>query len=166
MMVETAMPYLTEKGASTITPEQIEGACWSAITHEARGIVLFQHNNDGINGNYSLVESPLGRLERIHNIIQGIHTMAPVLNTQSYKWDFGSGTDAMLKIHNGAAYIFASNALGAEPGVHKLSLPPSLPATHIEVIGENRTIPVYDSAFADDFKFEYSHHIYKFPHTG
>lgn len=165
MLVETAMPYLTDKGASTITPEQIEGACWSAIAHEARGIVFFQHNNDGINGNYSLVESPLERRERIHAIIQGIHTMAPVLNTQSYAWDFGPDTDTMLKIHDGAAYIFASNALGVEPDAHKLSLPPSLPAANIEVVGENRTVQVNNSAFTDSFAFEYSHHIYKFPYS-
>jgi hypothetical protein len=163
MLVETAMPYLNEPDASTILPEQIEGACWSAIIHEARGIVFFQHNNDGINGNYSLVDSPLHRQELIRTAISRIRGMAPVLNTQSYKWDFGAGSDTMLKAHDGAAYVFASIALGTEPGSRTFTLPASFAATAVEVVGEARSIPISNSTFTDVFPFEYNHHIYRIP---
>jgi hypothetical protein len=44
--VESAQPYLTEAGAGIITPEQMEGAVWSALIHEARGISYFDHNSN------------------------------------------------------------------------------------------------------------------------
>lgn len=161
MLVETAMPYLSESGAVTITPEQIEGACWSAIIHEARGIVFFQHNNDGENGNYSLVESSLERREQVRATIAGIRSMAPVLNTQSYEWNFGGGTETMLKVHDGAAYIFASIAIGTEPGTRTFKLPTYFTAATLDVVGEERTIAIADFVFADDFNFEFTHHTYK-----
>ncbi len=163
LLVETAMPYLSDRDAATITPEQIEGACWSGIIHEARGIVFFQHNNDGVNGNYSLVDAPLQRREHIRTIISEIRAMAPVLNSQSYAWDFGDGTDTMLKVYDGGAYIFASISLGTEPGTRTFALPASFPAPVIEVVGEERTIPVSNSIFTDDFDFEYTHHTYRIP---
>lgn len=163
MLVETAMPYLSDLGAATITPRQIEGACWSAIIHEARGIVFFQHNNDAVNGNYSLVEAPKKRLDQIRNVIAGIRDLAPVLNTQSYQWDCGSEIDTMLKTYDGGAYIFASLALGTEPGSRTFVLPAAFLASALEVIGENRTIAISQSAFTDDFEFEYSHHTYRIP---
>lgn len=161
MLVETAMPYLSESGAVTITPEQIEGACWSAIIHEARGIVFFQHNNDGINGNYSLVESPLDRRERVRSITSGIHAMAPVLNTQSYEWDFGRDTDTMMKVYEGAAYLFASLAVGTEPGARIFKLPAFFTAATLDVVGEERTIAIFDYTFTDEFSFEFTHHTYR-----
>ena len=51
-----AMPLLEEAGAQTITPDQLEGAVWSAIIHEARGVAFFQHNNNGQCGTYSLLD--------------------------------------------------------------------------------------------------------------
>jgi hypothetical protein len=44
--VESAQPYLGEQGAGIITPEQMEGAVWSALIHEARGISYFDHNSN------------------------------------------------------------------------------------------------------------------------
>lgn len=163
MFVETAMPYLTDEGAVTITPEQIEGACWSAIIHEARGIVFFQHNNDGVLGNYSLVDAPRERLDRITRTITDIRNLAPVLNTQSFRWNFGEGSETMLKTYGDEAYIFAALALGTEPGKRTFNLPPTFVATAIEVIGEDRKIPVDGSIFVDDFEFEYTHHTYRIP---
>lgn len=44
--IESAQPYLVESGAGIITPEQMEGAVWSALIHEARGISYFDHNSN------------------------------------------------------------------------------------------------------------------------
>ena len=52
--VETAKPLLNESGARTITPDQMEGAVWSSIIHEARGVAYFPQNNDACGG-YSLI---------------------------------------------------------------------------------------------------------------
>ena len=163
MFVETAMPFLNDDGARTIRPEEIEGACWSAIIHEARGIVFFQHNNDGINGGYSLVESSDARKELIRASNAKITSLAPVINTQSYEWDFGPGTDTMLKAWDGSAYIFTEIALATEPGARTFTLPDAIPGRTVEVVGEGRTLGVKDGAFADEFPHEYTHHVYRIP---
>ena len=123
MFVETAMPYLTETGARSIVPEEIEGACWSAIIHEARGIMFFQHNNDGVNGAYSLVDCSEERKKKIRESNARITSLAAVINTQSYAWDFGPGVDTMLKAKGGSAYVFAEIALTTEPGPRTFALP-------------------------------------------
>ncbi|MDR7160363.1 hypothetical protein [Arthrobacter sp. BE255] len=161
MFVETAMPFLNDTGARTISPEEIEGACWSAIIHEARGIMFFQHNNDGVNGGYSLVECSEARKERIRASNAKITSLAPVINTQSYIWDFGPGVDTMLKVHDASAYVFAEIALATEPGERTFRLPPSFSETAVEVVGEGRTLEVVDGTFMDSFAFEYTHHIYR-----
>ena len=105
--VETAEPYLTESGGRTITPDQIEGAVWSAIIHEARGIAFFQHNSDERCGAYSLIDCGADLQTRVTALTTQVRTLAPVINTQSYDFDFGSGTDTMLKTYADNAYVFA-----------------------------------------------------------
>ena len=161
MFVETAMPFLNDDGARTISPEEIEGACWSAIIHEARGIMFFQHNNDGVNGGYSLVDCSAERKELIRASNAKITSLAPIINTQSYEWDFGPDTDTMLKAWNGSAYIFAEIALATEPGGRTFTLPSSIPGRWVDVVDEGRTIEVRDGAFSDAFPHEYTHHVYR-----
>ena len=161
IFVETAKPYLNDTDARTISPEEIEGACWSAIIHEARGIMFFQHNNDGVNGGYSLVECSQERKERIGAANAKIISLAPVINTQSYKWDFAPDTDTMLKAWNGSAYIFAEIALATGPGDRTFTMPDMIPGRKVEVVGEGRTINVKDGAFSDSFPHEYTHHVYR-----
>ena len=183
--VETARPYLNEAGASTITPNQISGAVWSALIHEARGIAYFQHNNDNAyGGNYSIVDIPA-----VHAAVKAINakvqSLAHVLNTQSYyntsitvngytyrRYLFNNGTDTMLKSYNGFAYIFA--ALGMRPnnaaatsgtvdttGSKTFTVPAGITGTAVEVVGESRSLTVTGGQFTDTFAAEYSHHVYK-----
>jgi hypothetical protein len=159
--VETARPFLTEPGAQTITPDQIEGAVWSAIIHEARGIAYFQHNNDGTCGTYSLVDCGEEVRERVAEINSKVRSLAPVLNTQSYEFDFRSQTDTMLKVHKGDAHIFAGIGLADSPGEKTFVLPPSVLGTTVTVVGEDRTLQVEDGKFTDTFPAEHTHHVYK-----
>jgi hypothetical protein len=161
MFIETAMPFLNDTGARTISPAEIEGACWSAIIHEARGICFFQHNNDGINGGYSLVDCSEARKDFIRTSNAKIAALAPVINTQSYAWDFGPGLDTMLKTNDGFAYVFAEIALGTDPGSRTFTLPQSLRGTMVEVLDEGRSVKLEDGKFLDEFAHEYTHHIYR-----
>ena len=171
--IETAMPYLTEQGARTIQPDQIEGAVWSAIIHEARGISYFDHNNNGICGNYAIVDCP-----DVHAKVKQIDTqvaeMAPILNTQSYyntqvtingmtysRFSFNNGTDTMLKTYNSYAYIIAGLGFGDATGDKSFTLPNGVNGTRVEVMDEGRTLPVTNRSFTDNFSSEYAHHIYK-----
>ena len=95
--VETAMPLLGEAGARTITPKQMEGAVWQAIIHEARGVAYFPQNNDACGG-YSILyvdsqtSTCLQQLQTRQNKLVAMHakirSLAPVINTQSYVWNF------------------------------------------------------------------------------
>jgi hypothetical protein len=161
IFVETAMPYLNDTGRTTITTPQIEGASWSGIIHEARGIAYFQHNNDGINGGYSMVDSSAARRAELAKINARIQGFAPILNTQSYFWEFGAGTDTMLKAYQGSAYIFSQIDLLTQPGARTFTLPAGITGTTVEVVGENRTIAVSGGKFTDSFAAEYTTHVYK-----
>ena len=170
--VETAKPYLNESGARSIAPEEIEGAVWSALIHEARGIAYFQHNNDG-RDTYSIVGIP-----EVHAKVKAINakvkSLAAVLNTQSYynttvdvndftyyRYTFNNGTDTMLKTHGGFAYIFAGIGMGHSLGTKSFTVPVGVAGTTVEVVGESRSLTVTDGSFSDTFANEYTHHVYK-----
>lgn len=173
--IESAMPYLGEPGSRAILPEEIEGAVWSSLIHEARGIAYFQHNNSptGCTANYSIVECP-----DVHAAIKAINakvkSLAPVLNTQSYYnatrtvngftyyyYNFNNGTDTMLKAYNGSAYIFAGLGMGHATGSKTFTVPDGVTGTTVTVVGESRTIPVIGGSFSDTFTYEYTHHVYQ-----
>ncbi len=159
--VETAKPFLTESGALTISPDQIEGAVWSAIIHEARGIAYFQHNNNGVCGVYSLVDCGQTLRDRVAALNAKVRSLAPVLNSQSYRYDFANQTDTMLKVSGNDAYIFAGIGLLENPGTKTFKLPAGIAGSTVTVVGENRTIPVTNGQFSDSFAAEYSHHVYR-----
>ena len=157
--VETARPLLEEAGARTITPNQMEGAVWSMIIHEARGIGYFMHNNDpGCNEGSACFSAMTAKLTAVNAKIK---SLAPVLNTQSYAYNFNNATDTMLKTYGGSAYIFASVGLGENPGSKTFTLPAGINGGTVTVVGENRTIPVNNRAFTDNFASEYTHHVYQ-----
>jgi hypothetical protein len=157
IFVEAARPYLTEPGATTITVPQIGGAVWNGIIHGAAGIAYFQHNNDGC-GNYSLVDCSAALRAGVSAIDAEVKSLAPVINSPSYVWTFGTGLETSLKAHDGYAYILAMTDGGS--GSRTLTLPPGTMGT-IEVVGEGRTITASGGVFTDSFAAEYTHHVYR-----
>jgi hypothetical protein len=174
VFVEAAVPFLNETDSVIIKPEQLEGAIWSSIIHEARGVMYFQHNNSqdlaqyhpsepvyANCGEYSLVDCDATRLAQIKVINNTVTSFAPIINTQSYVWSFNTTTNTMLKTYSGSAYIFADIGLKQTPGSKTFTLPPGISGTTVTVMGENRTLPVTNGAFTDTFAAEYTHHIYQ-----
>jgi hypothetical protein len=171
--VEFLRPLLDEAEAKTITPGQMEGAVWSMIIHEARGISYFMHNNDPACGSGSTCSA--NQVAKLAEINSKVTSLAPVLNTQSYcndshdvdgftiyEYTFNNGTDTMLKTYDGHAYILAGIGLGDSPGNKTFTLPDGVNGTTVEVVGEGRTLNVNGSRqFTDNFAAEYSHHVYK-----
>ena len=155
------MPFLTESVRRTITPDQVEGAVWSAIINEARGIAYFQHNNNDTCDTYSILDCGQPIRDKLTAVHRKIRSLAPAINTQSYRYDFKSGTETMLKAHNGHAYIFASVGLGQTTGTKTFTLPAGVEGRTIVVEGEGRTLPVAGGRFTDSFPHEYSHHVYR-----
>jgi len=184
--VESAQPYLNEPGAHAIGLNEIGGAVWSALRHEARGISYFQHNNSssGCTGTYSIVECADVRAA-VKAVNTKVTSLAPVLNTQSYYnatrvvngftyqyFNFNNGTDTMLKTYNGSAYIFAglgmkcsnttcTSGTADATGSKTFTVPSGVTGTSVEVMGEGRTLPITSGQFTDTFPQEYSNHVYR-----
>jgi hypothetical protein len=155
-----------------IKPGQLEGAVMDSIINGATGILYFNQSFAGTCAGGNIIRQvqtgalPCAQpqMDAMREVDQRIKALAPVINTQSYQYSFGSDLDTLLKAYHGSAYIFAmiSGAAGSEPGKRTFTLPPALArATSVQVLNENRTIPVVDGQFTDNFPYEYTYHIYK-----
>jgi hypothetical protein len=153
-----------------VTGGQVKGAVMNSIIHEARGILYFNQSMSGTCASGNLIRSTqlqsnfcaASQVAAAKQVNLQIKALAPVLNSQSYKYTFGTGLDTMLKAKDGYAYVFAMVDGSSAPGQRTLTLPPEVAGTSVEVMYENRTIQAgSDGAFTDQFPAEYSYHIYK-----
>jgi hypothetical protein len=150
-----------------ITPNRMKGAVMDSIINEARGIVYFNQSFSGSCQTSNVVRtsqvSPnscvAANVAAMKTVDAQIQALAPVINTQSYKWSFGTGLDTMLKSYNGSAYVFAMT--DGTSGNRTFTLPAGVTGTSVTVVDENRTIPVVNGSFSDNFASENSYHIYK-----
>ena len=176
VFLETKMPLLNETDAEIILYAEIRGAVWSAIANEARGIAYFDHN-----GNYTgnptdpntgsapdedspaLINAEPALRTYVTTLNNQVLTLAPVLNTQSYVFNFGAtGIKTMLKAKDGFAYIFASVDIAGTTGSKTFTVTGSgITGTNVEVVDEARSLTISGGSFSDTFAQEYSHHIYK-----
>jgi hypothetical protein len=158
----------TTQGGGNITPGEIGGAVWSSIINGAMGINYFIEDTApgpcGETGNVirdTSCPEAVAATREVAKVDRQIKALAPILNTQSYKYRFNSRLDTMLKYYNGSYYIFAMPGLKGSPGSYTLILPIGLNASHVQVIDENRTLAINGRSFTDSFSKEYSYHIYK-----
>lgn len=168
----------TNTGAFEYFPmnaDRVEGAVWSTLIHEARFVSYFSHsfgtqptsdalNHPAGNAHYDSVK------QRVKSVNGKIKQLAPVLNTQSYNYNeangdskFNPGLRTMLKEQGGSFYIFAMQKRAATTsGSYVYTLPAGMPTTGtVEVMFENRTIPISGGKFTDSFAAEFTNHIYK-----
>jgi hypothetical protein len=158
VFVETAKPLLDESDATSIDPAEISGAVWNALIHGAGGIAYFQHNNNGTCGNYSLMDCANSRAA-VAKVDAEVKSLARVLNSQPYTWNFGSGLQTSLRATGGYAYVLAMTDGGT--GSRTFTLPAGISGTSVEVVGEGRSLPVTNGKFTDSFANEYTHHVYR-----
>ncbi|WP_336852826.1 hypothetical protein [Sinomonas albida] len=153
-----------------ITPEQLEGAVMNSIIHEARGILYFNQSLAGpcqsanVFRSAETTRSFCGnpQVAAVKTVDTIVHQLAPVINTQSFVWNFGPGLDTMLKAEGGYAYVFAMTSAGSAPGSRDFQLPSQIAGRQIEVVNESRSLSA-DSLgrFTDSFDRESAFHIYK-----
>ena len=155
---------------ANISADQLQGAVMNSIINEARGIVYFNQSLTGpcAGGNVfrlsQVTENYCGaeQVNAARKVNSYIKQLAPVINTQSHDYAFGSGLDTMLKIHEGYAYILAMVDGDSPPGRRTFQLPAGVGGRSVEVLFEGRTLPVDASGrYSDNFAAEYSYHIYK-----
>ncbi len=152
-----------------ITPGQLKGAVMNSVINEARGIVYFNQSLSGPCQGGSIVRQSqvtanfcgATQVAAAAQVDATVRQLAPVINTQSYRYSFGAGLNTMLKTWNGSAYVFAMVDGSSSPGGRTFKLPAGVTGTSVEVVGENRSLPVSGGSFSDGFAAEYSYHIYR-----
>ncbi|SDY60694.1 hypothetical protein SAMN05421504_106107 [Amycolatopsis xylanica] len=159
--IETGLPFA--QFSVPIAPDQLSGAVMNSLIHEARGVIYFNHNFGGPCISQHVLRDACGAQIRpaVIEINRRVKSLAPVLNTQSIKYQFSPDLDTMFKSLDGAYYIFAMNARGSAPGPHTLTLPSGMQATQAEVLFEDRTVPVDAGKLVDTFAAESTYHVYK-----
>jgi len=170
MFVECLSGSPGEQFVRYIAPGELKGAVMSSIINEARGIMWFNNvASEGyavgnvlrqaqVQGSGFVGHTQIVAMQEVNS---QVHALAPVINTQSYVWNFGANLETMLKTQGGFAYVFAMCANNSAPGSRTFTLPAGISGTQVQVVDEGRTIPVSGGAFSDTFAAEYSYHIYK-----
>ncbi|WP_430296047.1 hypothetical protein [Sinomonas sp. B1-1] len=153
-----------------ITPDQLKGAVMNSILHEARGILYFNQSFTGPCQSSNVFRSAqvipsfcgIPQVKAVQAVDEVIKNLAPVINTQSYVWNFGEGLDTMLKADGGYAYIFSMPSAASRPGARDFQLPAQVMGRSVEVLNESRTLSADSHGrFTDSFPQEWSFHIYK-----
>jgi len=150
------------------TPEQVKATAWMSIIHGSMGIVYFVHQFKPVEDDAALLSDPR-MMAAVKAINEQILSLAPMLNSPTLP-DGGSATpdnplvpvDVMVKQQGKTLYLFAV-------GIRNLPTHATLTfdALHrarqdatVEVVGENRTLPLWGGHVEDDFR-PYDVHIYK-----
>jgi len=138
----------------------MEGAVWQSIVHGARGIVFFNHSFGGAcQSQHVLQECGAAMRDRVTSVTARIRSLAPVLNSQSYTWNGGSGVTTMLKKVGGSWYLVASLAQQSAAGSKTLNVP--VVSGTASVVGENRTVPIVNGQMVDSFASSNVMHVYQ-----
>jgi hypothetical protein len=164
--VELGWPWQESaaQGGRRILPDEIRSAVWHSIIAGARGIIYFDHNfGPGTPDSTILEEGYEDNRIATSQVNAQIKALAPVLNAP-FVTSGHSASDTMpgtvrytVKWANGL-YLFA----GADRGGGSASFSiPCVGNTTATVEGENRSIPVTDGSFTDQFADKNAVHIYR-----
>lgn len=138
------------------TPEQIRAETWMAIIHGARAIGYFVHHFDKngkfVTSNGLLVDPDMAEAIKKQNAeIRSLAKVvyAPETGAVSLSTEPEAKLDFVAKKVDGAVYILSStmttNATEATFSIEGLG------DARVEVVNEDRTIPVKDGVFTDSF---------------
>jgi len=147
------------------TPAQVRTEVWMSLIHGSRGLIYFVHQFKPAFREPALLDDP-EMLAAVTAINRQIRELAPVLNSPTItnavtirSSAASTPVAAMVKRLGGATYLFAVCMRG-RPSQASFNL--ATPADNLtaEVLGESRSIPIKDGAFADEFK-PYEVHLYR-----
>ena len=161
--VEVGHPF-SEDDTPTISAPQVRSAVWHSIIAGARGIVYFNHSFGGRCPTFSVLRaacySEMARA--VTELNMQITELAPVLNAP-----FGEGyvsaegpAKVMAKLGpDGAWYVFAgADTAGSEGGDVTFTV---AAGSVVEVLFEDRSLPVRDGGFVDAFDDGNTVHVYR-----
>jgi hypothetical protein len=147
------------------TPHQVKCEVWMSLIHGSMGLIYFVHEWQPKFDEAALLHDP-EMLSAVTAINHQITEHAPVLNSPTIEdaASVSSSNEAvpvaiMAKKHNGATYLFAV-AMRGDKTTATFTMKPAEGTKTIEVLGENRTIPVKNGVFKDNFE-AWDAHLYK-----
>jgi Ca2+-binding RTX toxin-like protein len=165
--VEVGWPFTESaaQGGRAIEPAEIKAAVWHSLIAGARGVLYFNHSFGGSEQTQHALRDPAYAAERaaVDQTNAMIEQLAPVLNAD---FDDGfvtvnSSVRAMAKYYGGEHYIFAGSTVnGADTGTDTFTVQGVINGTAI-VLGENRSIPIVNGQFSDNFANGNAIHIYR-----
>jgi hypothetical protein len=147
------------------TPHEVRAEAWMALVHGSRGLIWFVHQWEPRFNSHALLDDK-EMLAAVTKINRRIRELAPVLN--------GPAADAAVEVtsgdpevpvrvtsrrHGGHLYVFAvaMRERKADATFRVRGVPRS---ASVEVLYENRRIPIRDGRFADAFA-PWGVHIYR-----
>ncbi len=151
------------------TPEEVKTQIWMALVHGARGYGFFCHSwskqwlkdNLGNTRGFSPTAIAKPMREALKAINAEVKELAAVLNSPTVedgaKVEAGSRVDCLVKKHAGN-YVFCVN-MKRQPAKASIHIPGAGDGV-VEVLYENRTLPLKGGVFSDEFA-PYAVHRYK-----
>ena len=141
---------------------QIRSEVWMSLIHGSRGLIYFVHQFKPKFSEASLLQDP-ELLAGVTAINKQVRSLAPALNSPTLPDGVAvtsaadAPVDAVAKRQGDATWVFsvAMRDKGA-----KAAFAVKGATGTAEVLGENRTIPVKDGKFEDEFK-PYEVHLYR-----
>jgi hypothetical protein len=154
-------------GERRATPAQVRAQAWMGIIHGSRGLIYFVHEFKPKFNEWALLDDP-EMLKAVTSLNAEIQGLAAVINAPDEKVGVAPigvarearpAVAAVAKRRDRDAYVFAVGMRNAETRV-AFALPRARAGARVEVIGEDRTIPVSDGRFEDTFG-PYQVHLYR-----
>ncbi|MBN2593234.1 MAG: hypothetical protein JXA81_06985 [Sedimentisphaerales bacterium] len=147
------------------TPHQVKCEVWMSIIHGSMGLIYFVHEWQP-RFNESALLSDAEMLSAVTAINRQITELAPILNSPTIENTASVSLSnnavpvaIMTKKHNGATYLFAV-AMRGDKTTATFTLQQAESTKTMEVIGENRTIPVNNGVLKDNFE-AWDVHLYR-----
>jgi len=147
------------------TPQQVRAEVWMSLIHGSRGLIYFVHQFKPAFHEAALLDDP-EMLAAVTRINRQITELAPVLNgptlhdamtVQSKNPQVPVAT--MVKQSGGATYLFAAGMRDSATEA-TFTFAGIKGDNSVEVLGENRTLPVTNGSFGDHFE-PWAVHLYK-----
>jgi hypothetical protein len=149
------------------TPQEVRCEAWMSIIQGSRGFIWFVHEFKPVLREAALLEDT-EMLAVVTAINRQVKDLARVINSPALT-NVASVKSANAAVpvaftarrHDGAVYLFTVNMRG-EPTQATFQIAGRLADEAVEVIGENRRIPVSGSTFVDQFD-PWDVHLYRIP---
>lgn len=150
------------------SPAQVRAEAWISVVHGSRGLVWFVHRmQPEVDAAALLGDPPM--MAAVHDVNEELTRLAPVLAAPSVRGLLAEGSSevpvaALAKRHAGALWVLAVGMRnGAVEGSFRLEGPAAEGlegAREVEVVGEERSLPLVDGAWRDAFE-PWGVHLYR-----